>query len=258
MTRKISISKPDRNLKCEVRPAGFAWSVRKFGLVRLLARKLGRGGFLLLFFACFAAPSHAENWPCWRGPRLDGTSAEKNIPVYWSATSNVVWKTELPGLGHASPVVWEDRIFTVTAVLEKEERALLCLDRNSGRILWERAVLTSPLERKHKLNGFASSTPATDGQLVYVAFLHLNEMLVAAYDFDGKQQWLVRPGPFASMHGFCSSPILFKDKVIVNGDHDGDSYLVALDRATGKTLWQTARENHTRSYCVPLVRELGG
>ena len=104
----------------------------------------------------------------------------------------------------------------------------------------------------------AENWPATDGENVYVAFLDKREMLVAAYDFNGEQKWLVHPGPFASMHGFCSSPVLFRDKVIVNGDHDGDSYLVALDRQTGKTLWKTPRENRTRSYCAPLIRELSG
>jgi outer membrane protein assembly factor BamB len=202
--------------------------------------------------------ANAENWPCWRGPRLDGTSLERNIPIHWSATSNVLWKASLPGVGHASPIVWEDKIFIVTALLESEERLLLCLDRKSGEPLWQRTVLTSPLERKHTLNSHASSTPTTDGKLVYVAFLDRNEMVVAAYDSNGRQQWLVRPGPFASMHGFCSSPILFKDKVIVNGDHDGDSYIVALRRADGKTLWKTPRQNQTRSYCVPIIRELGG
>jgi outer membrane protein assembly factor BamB len=83
-------------------------------------------------------------------------------------------------------------------------------------------------------------------------------MVVAAYDLEGKQQWLVRPGRFSSMHGFCSSPILFKDQVIVNGDHDGDSYIVSLNRRDGKTLWKTPRENKTRSYCVPIIRELAG
>jgi outer membrane protein assembly factor BamB len=200
----------------------------------------------------------AENWPGWRGPRGDGTSLEKNIPVHWNATSNVVWKAELPGLGHASPIVWEDRVFTVTCVPEKEARVLLCLDRRTGKLVWERTVLSSPLERKHRLNSHASSTPATDGKLVYVAFLDAQQMAVAAYDLDGNQQWLVRPGPFKSVHGFCSSPVLWKDKVIVNGDHDGDSYLVALDRATGRTLWQVPRENKTRSYCVPTIYQLGG
>jgi outer membrane protein assembly factor BamB len=209
----------------------------------------------LLFFAAITS---AENWPTWRGPRLDGTSIEKNIPVHWSAASNLIWKTELPGAGHASPVVWENRIFTVTALSQSEARVLLCLDRKEGKILWQQTVLTSPMERKHSLNSHASSTPATDGRLVFVAFLDRAEMVVAAYDFEGKQSWLVRPGSFSSMHGFCSSPILHKDKVIVNGDHDGDSYIVALDRDTGKTLWKIPRENKTRSYCVPLLRELAG
>jgi outer membrane protein assembly factor BamB len=200
----------------------------------------------------------AENWPCWRGPRLDGTSLETNVPLYWSATSNVVWKVELPGLGHASPIVFEDRVFTVTALNESQERRLLCLERSSGRLLWQQTVLTAPLEGKHALNSFASSTPATDGHLVYVAFLDRDQMFAAAYDFQGVQSWAVRPGKFASMHGFCSSPILYKDKVILNGDHDGDSYLVALDRADGHTLWKTPRDNHTRSYCAPLIRQMGG
>jgi outer membrane protein assembly factor BamB len=206
----------------------------------------------------FAAIASAEDWPAWRGPRLDGTSAEKHIPIHWSATNNIVWKTELPGSGHASPIVWRDRIFTVSALSQNQARVLLCLDRKNGRLLWQQTVLTSPLEKKHSLNSHASSTPATDGRLVYVAFLDRAEMVVAAYDLDGHQRWLVRPGPFSSMHGFCSSPILYKDKVVVNGDHDGDSYIVALDRSTGKTLWKVPRENKTRSYCVPLLRELAG
>jgi outer membrane protein assembly factor BamB len=200
----------------------------------------------------------AENWPVWRGPRGDGTSLETGAPIRWSATSNLAWTAEIPGLGHASPIVWADRLFTVSALLERQERVLLCLDRRTGKILWQKTVLQSPLERKHPLNSYASSTPATDGERVYVAFLDRQQMVVAAYDFDGNQKWLARPGPFSSMHGFCSSPVLFKDTVIVNGDHDGDSYLVALSRPEGKTLWKTPRQNHTRSYCVPLIRELAG
>src|SRR6185436_9910759 len=91
-----------------------------------------------------------------------------------------------------------------------------------------------------------------------VTFLDGSEMVVAAFDFQGEQKWLVRPGPFSSMHGFCSSPILYRDKLIVNGDHDGESYIVALARRDGRTLWKTPRENKTRSYCVPLIRELSG
>lgn len=212
----------------------------------------------LLLLMSLATLVRAENWPQWRGPRLDGTSAEKNVPTHWSATSNVVWKIALPGLGHASPIVWNDQIFTVTALPGTQERVLLALSRKDGRIDWQQPVLNSPLEKKHMLNSHASSTPACDGERVFVAFLDRNEMVVAAYDLSGKQQWLVRPGKFSSMHGFCSSPILFEDKVIVNGDHDGDGYMVALERATGKQLWKIDRPNKTRSYCVPLIRKIDG
>jgi outer membrane protein assembly factor BamB len=205
-----------------------------------------------------AAPARSENWPGWRGPRGDGTSIEKNIPVKWTATENIAWKTEVPGLGHASPIVWQDRVFTVSCLPESEERVLLCLDRRTGKMLWQRTVLKSPLEKKHKLNSHASSTPATDGKLVYVAFLDVQQMAVAAYDLEGNQKWLVHPGPFKSVHGFCTSPVLWKDKVIVNGDHDGDSYLAALDQKTGKTLWQVPRQNKTRSYCAPVIYRLSG
>src|SRR5688572_5005299 len=151
-----------------------------------------------LVWVCLLMPLTlvAENWPCWRGPRLDGTSAEKNVPIHWSDSSNVVWKTPLPGGGHASPIVWNDRVFTVTSLAEKQARDLLCVDVKTGRLLWQKRVITSPLERKHSLNSHASSTPATDGKLVYVAFLDRNEMVVAAYDLEGAQRWSARPGPF--------------------------------------------------------------
>lgn len=204
--------------------------------------------------------AQAENWPCWRGPRGDGTSLEEGVPDRWNgpAAHNVLWKVAVPGKGHASPIVWDDRIFLVTALEDRQERVLLCLDRPTGKTLWCRVVLKSPLERKHPLNSYASSTPATDGELVYVTFLDRLYMLVAAYDFSGNLRWLVRPGEFSSIHGYCSSPVLFENLVILNGDHDGDAYLVALDRRTGKTVWKTPRENKTRSYCVPIIREIDG
>ena len=212
----------------------------------------------LLLILLALGSARAENWPGWRGPRGDGSSAEPNVPTQWSATNNIAWVSDIPGHGHGSPIVWDDRIFLLTAVTQQQERCLACLDRIKGKLLWQRTVVTAPLERKHMLNSFASSTPVTDGKLVYCTFLDQSNMVVAAYDFAGQQQWLVRPGVFTSKHGFCSSPVLFKDKVIINGDHDGDSYIVALDRATGQTLWKIPREHHTRSYCTPLIRELAG
>lgn len=220
----------------------------------------------------------AENWPQWRGPRLDGTSLDTGFPI--SANGHVTWRTELPGSGHASPIVWQDRIFTVAALPENEERVLLCVDRASGKLLWQSIVLKAPAEGIHKLNSLASSTPATDGERVFTAFLDntptdatrkANEgreipkgevpkgtVVISAHDFSGKSLWQVRPGLFSSKHGFCSSPIVFEDKVIVNCDHDGDGYIVALSKTDGKEMWRIDRPNKTRSYCVPLIREIGG
>lgn len=212
----------------------------------------------ILLAAALPTVAQAENWPQWRGPRGDGTSLETRAPIEWTATSNVAWKTPLPGGGHASPIVWGDRVFTVSAVKETDDRLLLSFDRRTGKLLWRQVVVNSPFERKHALNSHASSTPATDGERVFTAFLDVREVVVAAHDFDGQQVWLARPGRFTSMHGFCSSPVLFEDKVIVNCDHDGDGYIVALARHDGKELWRIDRPNKTRSYCPPTLFEVGG
>ncbi len=228
--------------------------------------------FAGLIVGVTSVTADAENWPQWRGPQGDGVSREKDVPTVWNGVTgeNVLWKVKLPGWGHSSPVVWEDRVF-VTACEESGEqghRLLLCLDRDTGALRWKQVVLSAPLEKKHQLNSFASGTPATDGETVYVTFLAPEfhdvrertpgEMVVAAYDWEGKPRWQVKPGRFASVHGYCSSPVLFEDKVIVNGDHDGDGFLVALDRRTGREIWKIARPNNTRSYVTPIIRELAG
>ena len=176
--------------------------------------------------------------------------------MQWSATENIAWRTPLPGEGHASPIVWGGKVFTVAA--DGDARLLLCLDRKTGAILWQTTVVQCAAERIHKLNSRASSTPATDGERVFTVFLDNKEVVVAAHDFAGKQLWIKRPGTFASVHGFCSTPILHKDKVIVNCDHDGDGYIVAFARDDGRELWRIARPNKTRSYCAPLIVEAAG
>jgi outer membrane protein assembly factor BamB len=205
-----------------------------------------------------AEPPTVSNWPMWRGPRGDGQSAETNVPTKWSATENIAWKTPIPGKGHSSPVVWGDRVFVTTALEDQGERALLCLDRTSGKLLWQRTVVTSSLEHKHNLNSYASATPATDGERVYVSFFEQPKIEVVAYDFTGNEVWRVSPGEFHSVHGFCSSPVIYKDLLILNGDQDATAYLVAYERATGKERWRTDRPNKTRSYCTPIITELAG
>lgn len=235
-------------------------------------------GASLLCVSLATTSVSAENWPGWRGPRGDGTSLEANVPVRWNAPAekNVAWKTEIPGGGHASPVVWDEAVLLATCLPDTRERQLLRLDRTTGKIVWRQTVLKSALESRHLQNSYASSTPATDGKRIFVTFLEVDGRLVpapnvgtprditpgrmtaAAYDLDGKKLWLVQPGDFLSAHGFCTSPVLYRDLVILNGDHDGKSYLVALRQETGEEVWRIPRAHGIRSYVTPLLREIAG
>lgn len=222
---------------------------------------MGTSLIRILFIAALgsgAAWAGEGDWPGWRGPRHDGTSRETGFPIRWSASENVVWKVAVPGKGHSSPVVWGDRLFLTTCIEDSGDRKLLCYDRKDGKLLWDRVVVTVPLERKHGLNSFASSTPVTDGKRVWVAFLEEKTFQIFCYDLDGGLVWKKSPGEFHSMHGFCSSPVLYKDMVIFNGDQDAVAYIVALDQATGAERWRADRPNRTRSYAPPVIFEAGG
>jgi outer membrane protein assembly factor BamB len=215
-----------------------------------------------LVITLLIATSQAEQWPGWRGPRHDGTSTVQSLPLTWSADKNIAWKTKIEGTGHSSPIIWNDQIFLTTCNLETKERKLLCLQRQTGALLWERVVLIAPLEKKHQLNSYASSTPITDGEHVWVTFLDSRRFLIVCYDMAGKEMWRQSPGEFYSMHGFCSPPTLYKSLVIVNGDHDVPdenklAYLVALDKTTGQEVWRADRPNRIRSYCPPVVFSTG-
>ncbi len=211
--------------------------------------------FLVWVGACEA---RGENWPCWRGPRGDGTSLEKETPTRWSGTENVVWKVGVPGEGHSSPIVWEDRLFLTTALKETQERVLLCLDRKSGAKLWQQTVLQAPLEAKNNENSYASATPASDGESVFVTFQDGGEAVAAAYDFTGQRRWLVRPGGFKSQWRFSHTPVLWEDKVIVACYSKGENFVVALSKGDGHTVWKTPAENPSQSYSPPLIREMAG
>ncbi len=237
-------------------------------------------GLLICSCTLLTSPQdvRGENWPGWRGPTGDGQSAAKNAPLAWDGATgkNIVWRVEIPGEGHASPIVWEEHVFLISCISQSKQRVLLALDRRSGKQRWQKTLFQGPLESKHALNSFASSTPATDGETVFATFLEVDghtvpapnvgrkrpitpgRMVVAAYDFDGNRKWMVKPGEFISAHGFCSSPLIYQNLLIVNGDHDGNSYLIALDKRTGKTVWKTPRRHKTRSYATPIIREIGG
>ncbi len=227
---------------------------------------------------CTTQSANAENWPGWRGPRGDGSSTSQSVPISWDATSgkNLLWKTPLTAEGHSSPIIHGNRAYIVGCIKATKQRTLVALDAHTGKVAWEQIVLAAPLESKHSLNSYASATPVTDGKTIYVSFLEVGNkkipapnvgnkrlitpgrMIVAAYDDSGKQLWLVRPGDFISAHGFCSSPVIYEDLLIVNGDHDGKGYMLALDRKTGKTVWKTDRKYGIRSYVTPLIRKIDG
>ena len=231
---------------------------------------------LVVLFFFVAGLIRAENWPGWRGPSGDGISAGKGIPTKWSSKENIAWRIAVRGEGHSSPIVWGDKVFLTSSLTEKNKRILLCIDRLSGQTVWQRDVVQSPPETVHRLNSRASGTPATDGKQVYVTFMRAEgdeviapnvgserlitpgKIIVAAYDLDGNEKWKTNIGDFLSAHGFNTCPVLFEDLVILNGDHDGNAYLVALDRQSGRQRWRTRRENKTRSYVTPIIREIDG
>jgi len=214
--------------------------------------------FVIGFVLGGTMPLTAANWPCWRGPRGDNTSPDQNVPTNWDP-ANALWKTAIPGQGHASAIVFGNYVCTVSALPETKERVLLCLDRANGKILWQKTVVQGPIEKKHKENSYASGTPATDGQRVYVAFRVGDDIVVAAHEVaTGKQLWLVKPGTHKGEWGFSNEPILYKDKVILDGDSKGNSFLVALNCADGSEYWRLNRTNQGISYSAPFIRQLAG
>jgi outer membrane protein assembly factor BamB len=212
---------------------------------------------LLVAIALFSGtvPLLAEEWPGWRGPRGDGTSLETHIPLRWGVNENIRWKAEVPGIGHSSPILWGERVFVTTCLESSGDRQLLCYDFHNGTERWRKTVVSAKLEHKHRLNSFASSTPVTDGSHVWVTFLDYPNMVVVCFDMDGKEIWRKSPGKLLSTHGFCTSPVLHKDWLILNGDQDALAYIVALNKSTGQEVWRADRPNRTRSYCTPILIE---
>ena len=234
----------------------------------------------ILAFCSLLAAGEGD-WPQWRGPGGSGTSDDPQLPTEWSATRNVRWKAALPGRGHSSPVVWGDRIFLTTdvegAVVEgaasvkhfaegKEflhpdsvgaDRAhslrLLCLDRASGKILWERTAYEGTVyDNRHKKNTYASSTPVTDGRRVYAFF---GAEGLYCYDFAGKLLWKAALGKIGQMGmGPGTSPVLHENLVIMQCDQElGEgSFVAAFEKTTGKKVWESARRARM-SWATPVL-----
>ena len=199
--------------------------------------------------------SDSGNWPAWRRDG-SGIGDDRHLPVTWSEDENVAWRTPLPGEGNSSPVVWGNRIFLTASLDEGAKRLVLCLDAQTGKILWQTQLLPDAPSVFYQKTGFAAPTPTTDGQRVYVAF---DTPGLVALDWQGKVVWKYTLGPIKSPYNMSSSPVLYKDTVIQCCDYNGQSFIVAVDRETGKDRWRTAREvARSGHYGTPLVIQVEG
>ena len=233
-----------------------------------------RRSALVILIAASLSMAYAENWPGWRGPGSLGISTEKGIPTQWDLSKNVKYSVEVPGLGHSSPIIWGNRIFVTTAVnsnpaeadwqkgfprVERKPDAseifwkVLCYDRDTGKLLWEQtAIRRKPVNPRHTKNSYASQTPATDGTYVYAFFA---DQGMYCYDFNGKLIWSKDLGSFTMRNGWGtgSSPVLYKDFVIQTCDQEtGKSFIIALDKKTGKTAWRAERDELS-SWSTPYL-----
>jgi outer membrane protein assembly factor BamB len=224
---------------------------------------------LAAFAAAASQTSAAENWPGFRGPTRQGISNEKNVPTKWSETSNIVWKTSIDGISWSSPIVFGDRVFVTTATEEGASFHLLCLDRKTGAVLWDRQVLRQKPGHKQQLNSYASSTPVTDGKNVYIVAFDGN---IAAVSTEGETVWMYRDFVYFSEHGLGVSPILYKELLIVAFDPSSSgpdtklgwqkpwdkAVILALDKNTGKVRWEGKRGLSRIAHVSPQILTVNG
>jgi outer membrane protein assembly factor BamB len=225
---------------------------------------------LLLVLSLVANLARAENWPQFRGPTGQGISTETNLPTEWSATKNVAWRTPIPGEGWSSPIVWDDRIFLTATQQRGTLCHVLCLDRDTGKILWDKQVFEQTPGRKEGRNSYATPTPVTDGQHVYAFF---GGGGAACLDFAGNVAWTHTDDAFYSQHGLGSSPILYQDTLFMPWDHSikegsekrigwqipwDKSYVLALDKNTGKPRFKAMRGMSRISHMTPKIVDVDG
>jgi outer membrane protein assembly factor BamB len=196
---------------------------------------------LVLLVTAAWCGAQAGNWPSWRGPDANQISPETRFPLQWAwsekgPSKNILWRTELPEPGNSSPIVWGDRVFVTQAREDGARRNLMCFDRGTGRLLWERGVALEGPDTRHETNPHCAASPVTDGKVVVASFASAG---IAAYDFEGKRLWLTDLGPQRHNWGQGSSPVLHGDLVLVYHGPGKDSALHALDKATGVTRWKT-------------------
>jgi len=200
-------------------------------------------------------------WSRWRGPSGQGLVEGGNYPDKWSDTENVLWKVEVPGRGHSSPIVWGDRIFLTTAAADGSTRSILCFRRSDGKQLWQAAVPSAPAEALYAKNSYASASVSTDGERVYAYFGNAG---LLAVDMQGKQVWHASFGTLQLYHGPGGSPLLYKDRIILFQEQrlmsrsatTDPGFIVAIDKKTGKQLWRRERTPQP-GWGTPIAIQVG-
>jgi len=211
--------------------------------------------------ALAAGPLAAENWPAWRGPNACGVSGETGLPETWSETQGVLWKAALPGAGISNPIVWDDHVFvTCSDGPKQDELHLICLARDDGQERWHLRLWGSAPTLYHATkSSMASPSPVTDGRHVF-AFFGTGD--VVCVDFDGRLVWqrslASEYGAFENRFAASSSPLLYRDLLLLQCDHYGASYLLAIDQATGADCWKTDRPDAWLSWSSPQLAPTGG
>jgi len=199
-----------------------------------------------------------EDWPMWRGPQVDGIATGPAAPTRWTETENVAWKARIPGRGHSSPIVINDRIYLETADEQAQVQSVLCLDRADGSILWQTPLFEGRFETEmHKENTQATSTVASDGEHVYALFLNDRRIWATALDREGHKVWQTEVGSFAAKFGYSASPILYRSLLVVAADHRQGGFVAGLNRQDGSIVWRKPRPEKA-SYASPRVVTLGG
>ena len=201
----------------------------------------------------------ASDWPAWRGPTRDGIAAPgQEPPLRWSETENVLWKSPILGRGHGSPTVVGDRIYLATADGTKRNQSVLCLDRHSGKLVWQTEVHGDKADPgNHANSSAASSTLACDGRRLFINFLNAGAVWTTALDMAGKILWQQKVSGFVTHQGYAASPVLHGSLVLVSADHKGGGVVAALEQATGRMVWSEPRPKH-HNYTTPAILQVGG
>ena len=208
---------------------------------------------ILLITTCLAIASnlHAQEWTRFRGPNGSGISSTRGIPSVWKPDS-YLFLAQLPGSGLSSPVAWGERVFLTSADTEAGRRYLVCLSLSTGKELWKRDEPYAS-HRKHRQNTFASATPAVDSRQVYTIWQSATESALLAYRHDGTPSWRVPLGAFKGGHGPATSPIVHDGIVYLCNDHEGPSFLMAVEATTGAVKWKVPRSGKRACYSTPCV-----